>query len=42
MHGFDVPLVEGIAAHGGPNWDVTWGAGNLQGEKNLNMPDTKK
>ena len=35
MHGFDVPLVEGIAAHRGPNRDVTRGAGNLQGGQNL-------
>ena len=33
MHGFDVPLVQGIAAHRGPNRDVTRGARNLQGEK---------
>ena len=42
MHGFDVPLIEGIAAHRGPDRDVTRGAGNLQGGKNLNTPDTNK
>lgn len=41
MHGFNVTLVQGIAAHWGSNWYITWGTGNLQEEKkNLNMPMT--
>lgn len=38
VHGFNVPLVEGVAAHCGANRYATGGAGNLQGEENLNMP----
>ena len=42
VHGFDVSLVEGEAAHWSSNRYVTWGAGNLQEEENLNMPMTNK
>ena len=34
MHGFDVSLVEGIAAHWSSDWYVTRGAGNLQEGRN--------